>query len=865
MTMWEDLGPQVIASLGTVEGGLNDIEGATKRAGEGINNNFTSQFNSALRELKNDLLPLGIDIMNLAKDSIPALKEAVGGVTKFLGNMDDKTKQTVMKVVLFSSVLGPATMGVGKLTSGIGSLVGGSSNAIRKFTEFAAKTRTVESVSSAASAGGVVRLGTTITSVGTAATGTTGGVSTLSGGLGKLAKSMLSLSPTTIAVGAGIATVAGGALVAKTNADLMNKTILYTSDEMSGLEQTLSKFNGTQVKSKDELVESGLVYKDFNKNISPEFQKKVEESTMKINEFNMKLNEINFDGTISEEESKVFEEDVKKTCNSAIAAIRSKQEETNKAMNDLFISDGVINESEKRVIDFMNKTSNTQITEINQLKTDILSIEQKALEDKRALTEGEIQLIQDKNSRIRQIELEALGSNQEEILYAQKEFNERIKGMSLEDATVLVQEKAKIRDDERAKIVAGYDTLIQSWKDTLGEMEKGNIEYTAEDMAALKEQITNAENTRDEKLRVNDELYNSYLGLINEKNPEILENLNKFNGEMLAQEDLASQEKLKKIQERYDGLDKITETGNALVLNKTTGYLEAVSVVVDENTGEITGMWDSVRGEVGGYTKDIADNVQEMGMQHGFTATNVKSALADIENTTIDSAGNIVNANGDIVWALKDVQNTGDNTRQGILDLNGTPIAIETDTNGAITNLGEVQSAVDNIKPFKQVTISTLFEAVGSGIKSLFGYADGTNYAPSGLAFVAEEGQELIEKNGRFLLTSNSGPQLFNFSGGEKVYTASQTKDILTSGSYYNPDSMASRELINSTTNNYNTYSSSSTNTGGIDYNVMAQTVAQAVAQAMQSVAITGSVKLDDNSIVGKVSNSFAMAGRRAR
>ena len=837
MTMWEDLGPQVIASLGTVEGGLNDIEGATKRAGEGINNNFTSQFNSALRELKNDLLPLGVDIMKLAKDSIPTLKEAIGEVTKFLGNMDDKTKQTVMKVVLFSSVLGPATMGVGKLTSGIGSLVGGSSNAIRKFTEFAAETKTVEKISSLASTRGISKLGAAMTVVGPAALGAS----------------------------LGIAAVAGGVLVAKTNADLMNKTILYTTDEMNGLEKTISKFNGTQVKSQDELVKSGLAYKEFNENISPEFQKKVEESTMKINEFNMKLNEINFDGTISEEESKIFEEDVKKTCDSAIAAIRSKQEETNKAMNDLFISDGVMTESEQRVIDFMNKTSDTQITEINQLKADILGIEQKALEDKRALTEGEIQLIQNKNSRIKQLELEALGSNQEEILYAQKEFGERIKGMSLQDATALVQEKAKIRDDERAKIVAGYDTLIQSWKDTLGEMKKGNIEYTAEDKAALEEQIANAENTRDEKLRVNEELYSSYLGLINEKSPEVLENLNKFNGEMLTREDLASQEKLKKIQERYDGLDKITETGNALVLNKTTGYLEAVSVVVDENTGEITGMWDSVRGEVGGYTEDIGEKVKEMGTQHGFTATNVKSALADMENTTIDSAGNIVNANGDIVWALKDVKDTGDNTRQGILDLNGTPIAIESDTNGAITNLGEVQSAVDNIKPFKQVTISALFEAAGNNIKKLFGFADGTNYAPSGLAFVAEEGQELIEKNGRFLLTANNGPQLFNFSGGEKVYTAAQTKDILTSGSYYNANSLASRELINSTTNNYNTYNNSSSNSGGIDYNVMAQTVAQAVAQAMQNVAITGSVKLDDNSIVGKVSNGFAMAGKRVR
>ncbi len=753
-------------------GQMNNVLGATDTAMKKVSSTEKDKLTTSINRLKNSFLESGEKLTPL----IDGLSNGIEDVANAIGKMNPEVVASIAKIGLFTFATGGALKGVGGLTQGIGSLVIGSGKAIGKFTEFASKTKTLEKISSMASAQGISKFGAAITVLGPAALGAS----------------------------VGVAAVASGILVAKTNADLMNKTILYTTDEMNGLERTLTKFNGTQVKSKDELIESGLVYEDFNKNISPEFQKKVEESTMKINEFNMKLHEINFDGAITEEESKIFEEDVKKTCDSAIAAIKSKQEETNKAMNDLFVNDGVINESEKRVIDFMNKTSDTQITEINKLKSDILGIEQKALEDKRALTEGEIQIIQEKNNRIRQIELEAIGSNQDEILYAQKEFNERIKGISLEDATVLVQEKAKIRDDERAKIVAGYDTLIAQMKEKLSEA-------TGEDKIALEEQIANAENTRNEKLRVNDELYNSYLELINERSPEVLENLNKFNGQMLEQEDLASQEKLKKIQERYDGLAKITETGNALVLNKTTGYLEAVAVVVDENTGEITGIWESVTGQVGGYTKDIEGKVKEMGMQHEFTATDVISAFDDMENTTIDSAGNIVNANGDIVWALKDVKDTGNNTREGILDLNGTPIKIKANTDGAITNLNEVQNAVEDIDPFKQVTISTLFEAVGSGIKSLFGFADGTSYAPSGIAFVAEEGQELIEKNGTFYLTGDNGPQLFNFSGGEKVYTAAQTRDILTSGSYYNYDSVASRELINSNTNN-NYYSDNSIN-----------------------------------------------------
>ena len=40
-TMWEDLGETVILSLADVEGGLEGVEGATERAGEGLNNTFS--------------------------------------------------------------------------------------------------------------------------------------------------------------------------------------------------------------------------------------------------------------------------------------------------------------------------------------------------------------------------------------------------------------------------------------------------------------------------------------------------------------------------------------------------------------------------------------------------------------------------------------------------------------------------------------------------------------------------------------------------------------------------------------------------------------------------------------------------------
>jgi len=112
--------------------------------------------------------------------------------------------------------------------------------------------------------------------------------------------------------------------------------------------------------------------------------------------------------------------------------------------------------------------------------------------------------------------------------------------------------------------------------------------------------------------------------------------------------------------------------------------------------------------------------------------------------------------------------------------------------------LDELKKAIDNIPVSKTVTITYKEQRWEAGADDGVdrGYASGTSSAQPGIAFVAEKGQELIEKNGTFYLTGDNGPQLFNFSGGEKVFTAAQTRDILTSGSYFNSDSLASRELI---------------------------------------------------------------------
>ena len=138
-------------------------------------------------------------------------------------------------------------------------------------------------------------------------------------------------------------------------------------------------------------------------------------------------------------------------------------------------------------------------------------------------------------------------------------------------------------------------------------------------------------------MQKNNELYQGYIDILNEKNPQLMENINKFTGEELTNADLRKQELLNKMKDQYDGLNTITENGNYMMLNNTTGNLVQLAVTVDEQTGEITGIYDTYNKNVGGYTKDICDKVKSMGDAHKINKEVIRDALNDMENCTVDA------------------------------------------------------------------------------------------------------------------------------------------------------------------------------------------------------------------------------------
>ena len=671
---------------------IKDSSGASKEMADTMNNTTQGQ----LVLLKSQLEGLAISVGEKLLPHVNAFIKKLSDLMTWFSGLSKSTQDTIIKIAGLTAIIGPALMAIGSMSKGVGSIIGLFSKAAKSCAGMSA-----------------------------AVSGTTAASTAATGGVAKLVGAFVKLNPVVLGVTAAIAAFAAGAAIYTTNNEVMSQSVLKTTDDMSGFEKLLDKLNGGFSKSKAELQEMGLVYKDFNQNVSEEFKKKVEESTDRINKFALEIGKVNMDGVITKEDASTLQGRVTEMCDTAIATIKDKQKEANESMKKMFLDDNTLDQTEKDILEFLSKTSKSQIDEITKLKGEINKIWQNAVKDKRDLNEQEIADVKAKTDRIAQIELEAQGKNQEEILYAKNEFLARVQSIDLEGASKLMEEKAKLRDEEKVKIESFYNTNIDLLKSKLGEANE-------EEKAKIQEKITAAEKARDDKLKIENDLYAGYLQILAEKNPEILSQINEFNGQLLTKQDLKKQQVLQKQAEELEGINEITETGYYELKNKTTNSWDKVIVTVDKSTGKITGILNTHTNQVGGYTDDICEDLKKQGSEYKDSARKAERSMADINNATVKNGSEVRGALGQIVGKLEDVQDAGDGTRKGILNLNGTPIELKFDDNGTITNLDEIKNKMGNLPTFKKITvqIAATGKAIMDKVAGWFGARSAPVQAP---------------------------------------------------------------------------------------------------------------------------------------
>lgn len=627
-----------------------------------------SQIEITKNQIAESARTIGVTLLPVVKDVIGDISE----LTSKFANLSDEQKDNILHWAKIAIVVGPVLSIAGKgitIFTSLQSAVGGVSTALKFLGGSSAVTA------------GTTLSGTTVAASGLAAV----------------------CAPLALGV-----TAAGVGLYAlHESSQLSKRGVNEASDSMSGMERVIAKLSGTEIYSREELEKMGYVHKEFSKNISPEFQAAVEDSTKKVEDFNVFLHEIGFNDVISQSESDAFNQRVTDTCDTAIQAIQSKKAESQAALKGLFVADdGVVDEGEKKVLDILSKSSDAQIEEVNRLKGEIITIKQKAVDDGRALNEQEIKDIEAKNARIHQLELESVGGTQEEIAYAKNEFNERIKSMDLKSASELMQEKAKNRDDEVIKIKASYNTQIDLLKSKLKDC-------TGEEKAALEQQISNLSKDRDGKVKIQEDLYQSYLDIMGKNNPKLLDGINKYNGQVLTNEDLYQQKMLAKYTSHYKGLDQITKSGCYTMYNTLSDSYTQVAVKIDQKTGEIIGFHDKTNNLTAGYSKSMADSTQKMANKQSASFQQIISA----EGMYVDyTSGSVCLANGQAVASMQDLKANTDGTRQGIININNTPYEIKVNSDGTIASLRAINEEADYASRARTIVMRAEYHETSSGI-----------------------------------------------------------------------------------------------------------------------------------------------------
>lgn len=635
---------------------MGNSVGATQKAFEKIDATPAEQLKGALNELRNEGVRLGAMFVPV----IEKTADIVGDVADAFSNLSDEQQDNIIKWGMVLAATGPALK-----------VVGGG---VTTFTKLASAVGGVSK--------GLKTFGTAQTAAATAAKGASAVI-----GHAGLTGSMVGLLGTLAPVAAGAAVVGTGIYAIHENSQLMNRSVTDAKEDLSLMEEMLAKLNGTEVKTKEELEKLNLVTKDYGDTLSEEFVNNMDKAREKMVDFNTYLTGISLDGVVSAEESNELISRVESMCNETITVIQSKKDEAQKNLRELFIAeDGVIDESEQQVLNTLSESYDAQQQAVQEHLNAINAIKQAATEQNNQLTEAQIQELSQHYEKVAQIQLQTNAETKEELLAAEKDFQNQIATMNADQASELLKKKAKERDEEIKLIKEKYDDGISQLKlymETADETEK----------QMYQKQIDNLEASKEKAIQTEQDKYEKYYNMALDSNKNLEGVINKYNGKILTNQEIENKKILDEMKVAYDGIGSITKSGCYYMYNTVAGRYEQVAIKVDEKTGDIVAMHSSLSYKTGSAWKEIGESAEKMAQKEDAAFQLVAGShikYDETSNMVIDSATGIK-------YALEEVTEATDGTREGILNINGTPYNITVNKDGTIAALEEIEAKADSI------------------------------------------------------------------------------------------------------------------------------------------------------------------------
>ena len=686
---------------------MNSALGTTDKNFEKVNNTSGKDLQRSINELKNSFLNLGDNLSPVIQE----ISRHIKNLADIIGNLSDEQIESIINFGKFTLAVGVGGKALGGVVNGVGTL-----------------SKVFSGVSKGV--GTLTKSMNTISTTSKATTTATKGLSTaLKGGLVSSIGSVSSVVlPLTVAVGA----LGVGLYAAHEAQDVLKSSVAKSKEEYSGMEKVMAKLMGVQLKSREELEKQGVVYKEFNKNISKDFRSAVEEMRGEIADFNFELASVNLDGVFTQEEADKLNTRVSDAVNSAIETINSKQSEMQQSLTNLLNEDGIITEKEANLIQWWERRSDTEIAEVTKLQEEIIEIQKNAIG--RELTPEEEANIKKKHDRIRQIELEAMAENNDEYLFAQKEFELQVSSMSAEEASKRLVKFKEESDKKITQAQVEYEVLktkMMEGYDSLNEEQQREID---ENLAILEQGVNDTIEKEEGK-------WQEMLETATTGNENLLDCINMFTGEMLTEEEIKMQKLLDNYTKKYDGMNEITDTGMYKMYNTVTDSWDDVYVSVDEATGKIKGALTMSSTEYGVYAGEVQAYDKETEKSLIELANEMEKDWKKISGATVTASGEMVDANGKVVGKLEEIETQVDGTKTAIVDLNGNKINVKINENGSVSFLDNIIEKLNRIGQGASASVN-----VRSGQNLM--YAVGSAGTPEdGIAYVNEptKGWELID------------------------------------------------------------------------------------------------------------------------
>jgi hypothetical protein len=513
----------------------------------------------------------------------------------------------------------------------------------------------------------------------------------------------------------------------------------------------------------------GIKYEEFSDDVTPTFRQAVVESADRVREFNQLLKDTSLDGVITAQESDALSKRVAEACQNAINTINSYSDPGKKALVNAFGLDGTIDVNEQNIIDSYTKKGEVAKEEVTKLGAEINELEkQQQVEFSKEREEK----IKADYQRIEEIKLYSEAKTEADINAMHTNWLEQIETISAEKASEYLAARAEEREANNAdtleKNAAAIKVLDEMIQKTTGAEQEG-----------YKKQKENLEAANVAKQMENRRAFAQYYQELRENNSKIAENINMITGKVIVEEEaINNQKRLVNMEDTLVGMNLITETGYYQLYNTTTKTMDNVAVVVDEKTGLISAAFNATQYEGGEAMDGMMDKAYQLTRVTEYASSSMSTNWGYLATATVNANDQIITKNHELVGSLTNVTNAEDGTRTGIINLNGTPIKVTVNKDGAISNLNDILNKVDQVRSISQKGLGLTFGfTLGGGPYSTPNHNfNGQKYVPyDGYIARLHKGERVLTAEENENYSTNNNSTTVNFNGN---YNFNDKNDI---------------------------------------------------------------------------------------